>query len=133
MANFFEWNADKYGLHVDSMDNEHRTLIGHMNKLHALYKDGSPAALVRPALDAFVKYTVKHFADEEAHMRSIGFPAADTHAAIHRDLLARVSGHVKEFEVTGKLTDPFFSFLKMWLAGHICCIDIKYAKHTAAG
>ena len=132
MANFFEWNADKYGLKVDAMDSEHRTLIGHMNKLYDLHKDNAPASLVRPALDAFVKYTVKHFADEEAHMRKIGFPGAETHASIHKELLGKVTAHVKDFEATGKLTDALFSFLKMWLAGHICCIDIKYAKHTSA-
>jgi len=132
MANFFEWDPAAYGLGVESMDREHKTLVGYMNTLHALHAERAPRAALGKALKDLASFTTRHFADEEAYMQSIGFPELKTHAILHKSLLERVGGFVAEFERTGALTDAFFAFLKMWLKAHICGIDAKYARHRNA-
>lgn len=106
MANFFEWDQAKFTVRVSEMDREHQTLIGLMNKLHVLYSDKAPKADVGRALDDLAKYTIKHFADEEALTRT-HFAGLDMHKRIHKDLLAKVTSH-------------------------ICGVDVKYGQTPAA-
>ncbi len=132
MANFFEWDPSKYALGVADMDREHETLIGLMNKLHALSGAGASKAELGRALQDLAKYTVKHFADEEAYMARTQYAGLEKHKAIHAELLRRVGEYAASFEATGKLGADLFSFLKLWLKAHICNIDAKYAGRSAA-
>lgn len=132
MSNYFEWDPAVYGLGVREMDAEHQVLIGYMNRLHELYVAGASKPDLLAAVDTLVKYTVKHFADEEAYMAKVGYPGLPSHAAIHKRLLEQVSSYVESTRATGKLTDDFFAFLKMWLKAHICGIDSKYG-HRSTG
>ena len=131
MSELFEWNAATYGLNVPEMDSEHQVLIGYMNRLYELHQKNAPTAELSTALDALVKFTVKHFADEEAYMAKLGFPELKVHAGVHKQLLDRVAGHVETFHSSGKLTDAFFNLLTFWLKAHIRGVDTKYAKHAA--
>ncbi len=128
----FEWDAAKYSVKVPKMDEEHKAIIACMNKLHALDQAKASKEKLRPAIDDLVKVTVKHFGDEEVYMASIGFPDLERHKIIHRNLLDKVTQHKAEFDATGKLSEEFFVFLKMWLKSHICGIDIKYGTYNRA-
>lgn len=130
MSSFFEWDNGKYSLNVHEMDAEHRKLVGLMNTLHQLHEQGAGATELGRALGEFVNFTVKHFADEEAYMAKIGYPELRVHAGVHKSLLARVTEYAGEFKAKGKLTDPFFMFLKTWLKAHICGVDAKYGHHA---
>jgi hemerythrin len=130
MSEYFEWDVSKYGVNVPAMDREHETLIGLMNTVHALHLSGAKGTALAKSLGELVAYTRKHFADEEAYMARIGFPELRTHALIHKQMLDRIGLFAVEFERTGKLTEDFFSFLKMWLKAHICGIDIKYCRQS---
>ncbi len=135
MSSFFEWDNAKFSLSIHEMDAEHRHLVGLMNTLHVLHEKGAGAAELGRALNEFVNFTVKHFADEEAYMATINYPELRIHAGVLKGLLARVTEYAGEFKATGKLTDAFFMFLKTWLKAHICGVDMKYgqhAKHTHA-
>jgi len=131
MSELFEWNAATYGLNVPEMDSEHKTLIAYMNQLHELHQRDASNAELGAALDKLVKFTVKHFADEEAYMAKVGYPGLKTHAGVHKQLLDQVGAHVQAFRDGGKLTADFFNFLTFWLKAHIRGIDAKYAKHSA--
>jgi len=132
MASFFEWDPARYGLKVPKMDEEHQGIIASMNKLHVLREAKAPQPELSREINQLASLTVRHFADEEAYMAKIGFPDLDKHKLIHKSLLEKVMQHKKDFESTGKLTDEFFAFLKMWLKAHICGIDIKYAEYGKA-
>ena len=133
MSEYFVWDPSRYELGVPAMDHEHQTLITLMNTVHALHDAAAPRAAQAKALEELVNYTRKHFADEEAYMRRIGFPQEKSHAAIHRQLLTRLSDFTTEFARSGTLTNDFFVFLTMWLRAHICGIDAKYVgKQSAA-
>jgi hemerythrin-like metal-binding protein len=123
---FFEW-SEKYDVHVDAMNDEHKRLIGYMNTLHELHEKNAAKYQLRTALKELSDYTLEHFSDEEKFMESIKFPQLSIHKVIHKSLLADLQKHVKDFEAgTGKLSESFFSFLKLWLTAHIQHIDVKY-------
>jgi hemerythrin len=130
MSEYFKWDVSQYSVNVPEMDREHETLIGLMNAVHEAHLSGAKGPALTKLLGELVAYTRKHFADEEQHMSRIGFPGLRTHAMIHKQLLERIGMFVVEFERTGKLTEDFFSFLKMWLKAHICGIDVKYSQQS---
>ncbi len=126
---YFEW-SDKYDLHVDSMNNEHKILISLMNRLHRQNGEGASRAELATTLDELADFTVKHFSDEERYMESIEYPGLHTHKIIHKDLVSTLLDHKAAFDSGGELTSEFFQFLKLWLSAHIRGIDMKYARHA---
>ena len=132
MANFFEWDPARYGVGVAEMDGEHQVIISHMNRVHQLSADNAPLGELKWAVDALVESTKRHFAHEEAYMERIGFPQLAGHKALHRDLLEKVVKHKAAFDKSGKLTEEFFMFLRMWLKAHICGTDAKYGAQRKA-
>ena len=130
LSTYFQWDPAKLSLHVPEMDEEHQILVEKMNRLHALREKGAPYATVSQALDDFVRYTARHFADEEAYMERIGFPGLRVHRGVHRQLMDRLKEFRQAFEKTRTLPDDLFVFFKMWLSAHICGVDAKYAMHA---
>lgn len=124
----FVWSPEKFSVHVDAMDKEHIQLIAYMNKLYQLHNDKASTPVLQKSLDELVKYTLKHFADEEAYLATIPYPQIDIHKKIHKDLVERLGGHVNKFKARGHFDDEFFAFLKTWLAAHIAGIDKKYGE-----
>lgn len=124
----FVWDQNRFSVHVDDMDKEHQVLIGYMNKLYQLHNDKASTAHLQKAIDDMVKFTLKHFADEEAYFSKIPYPQAEVHKKIHKDLVERLTGHIDAFKKKGHLDEEFFAFLKTWLAAHICGIDRKYGE-----
>lgn len=132
MSDFFEWDAGKFGLGIDKIDDEHQQIIAAMNDLHRAYEAKAPRARLAEAIERLKKVTVVHFKDEEAYMEKIGYPDLRKHRHMHQHLLDRLETFVTAFRASGVLTEDFFMFLKMWLKSHICGIDTQYAKHAHA-
>lgn len=126
-----QWKPE-FDLGVSSMDQEHQGLVDAMNRVHDLDQQGAGKDRVDAAIRHLMNLTVKHFADEEAHMQKIAFPDADRHQRIHKDMLRRVGEHYQAFQQgDGGVSKEFYDFLVHWLAAHICHIDRKYADHGA--
>lgn len=123
----FQWN-DKYFTGVDSMDQEHQTLIEKMNNLIDLLgqDESSGKGATLAAYKDLAQYAVKHFQDEEAYFTSIPYPNAEEHKAVHGKLVAKV------VELESKIGSPEFDpfevtmFLKDWLMRHILSMDKNY-------
>jgi hemerythrin len=127
MSSFFEWDPEIYSVRVPRMDRGHQDIIACMNRLHTLSQAKAPLAQLARTVDELVQVTVKHFAEEEAYMESVGFADLPKHKIIHKTLLSKVMEHKSQFLASGRVTDEFFAFLKVWLKAHICGIDVKYA------
>jgi hemerythrin len=130
MSAEFVWDAEKLGLDVESMDEEHRRLVELMNRLQHLFQEGAPAAEQGKAFAALADFTQRHFQHEEAYMESVGYPGIAVHKGVHRNLMEKVNEHAKGFKQTGKFSEALFQFLHMWLRAHICGVDKKYAVHA---
>lgn len=114
---------------VDAMNREHKQLLDVMNRIYDARDKGGPG------VNSYVKelgaLCVKHFKGEEAFMESIGFPDLESHKRVHARLLARYGEFAEAIEKNGgKPGEDFFQFLRLWLASHIKCIDIRYGEHS---
>lgn len=128
MSQLFAWD-DKYDVGVDRMNDEHKQIIALMNQVYDQNGAGAPKSVLLRTLKALGRCAADHFADEEAHMQRVGFPEFTKHKHIHESLLQRVRDYVAEFEAGGdRVSQEFFSFLKLWLSSHILHVDTKYGQ-----
>jgi len=116
---------------VHEMNREHQDILDAMNAIY----DASLAGKKGDAINAMVAHlgaaTTRHFRDEEAFMARIGYADLDNHKRIHAKLLRDFATHqIATQEAGGKPSAAFFQFLRLWLAAHIKCIDLKYAEHS---
>lgn len=130
---FYEWTPE-LDVKVADMNGEHQKLIDKMNFLYTVNEEGKDKSVVLQALEDLAAYTVKHFANEEAYMESIGFDGLATHKIIHQQLLAQFSEHLENYKNgdSSQLGEEFFRFLAVWLTSHIKGIDTKYGAAKAA-
>lgn len=127
MASFI-WDQT-LALKVDSMDEEHKSLIGLMNSLEEKWIAKSSFEELNDCMKRLITFTIKHFSDEEAYMKSVGFPEFPQHKALHSQMLSQLGAFATQFEASKILDDKFFHFLQMWLKGHIRGVDKKYSIH----
>ncbi len=125
----FAWQPG-YDIGVEDMNNEHKHLLGLMSKLHDDYLGKRSFTTQLQTLEELLSYTIKHFSDEERYFDSIGFPEAESHKGIHKNLLDKLSHFADNFKKTGELNEEFFAFLKTWLSAHIQGVDIRYGNFS---
>lgn len=124
-----EWSKD-LTLEVQNMDDQHKVLLGLMNRLYEDHMNGANYFALKDTFEELAEMTTIHFKEEEEYMESIEFPGLATHKVIHQDLLKKFSMHQALFNEKQALNEEFFVFLKFWLRSHIMGIDTKYAKHS---
>ena len=110
------------------IDDDHRTLVDAVNRLHAAMKAGQGKAEIGKILVFLRDYTVTHFKMEEHLMGLHNYPGAMAHRAIHKDLVLQVAELVQKLE-SGQavLTMAVLDFLEKWLQTHICQEDKVFA------
>jgi hemerythrin len=135
MAQLFQWDQSKLSINVKEMDDEHKELVRLMNILFDQNDKKASKAELSKSLKALFAYTVKHFADEEKYFSTLNYAKAAVHKRIHQDLLARLTKFAEEFEKgsSEQISNEFFSFLKVWLTGHIMGVDKEYGAIAKAG
>ncbi len=130
-TNVFNWDKAKFTTLVDSMDHEHEGLINLMNQLYRENEANAGKAQLMKTLQQLGAKTKDHFAHEEKFFSSLSnYRLTDPHKKIHQELLNRFQEHAQNF-IQGsatKLSDDFFTFLKVWLSAHICGVDRKYGE-----
>ncbi len=99
-----------------------------MGKLIALNEDENKQQhACREGIKYFKSYTMKHFADEEAYMRSINYPDLAIHKSLHDSLRNKTLPALEaEMEANDYSTESVGHFLGIcvgWLNGHIMVED----------
>lgn len=119
---------------VPSMNEEHKRILDAMNRIYDAAQAGKTGDEINLLVERLGAICVRHFADEEAYMASIGYPSLSNHKFIHIDLLERYGTHAADIKAAGgRAGQAFFHFLTHWLAVHIKGIDAKYGAHAATG
>lgn len=117
--------SDARKLGYSPMDRTHEDFYGVAFRL--LTCDEADAAA---AIAAFESHAVEHFEQEEAWMRSTGFPAADCHADEHAAVLASVR-EVRALVDAGSagtaLLHDLAQHLYNWFPGHADYLDSALA------
>lgn len=127
MAKEIKWN-DRFNVGVDSIDSAHKKLFSIVGKLIALNEDEAKQQhACREGIKYFKNYTMKHFADEEAYMQSIGYPGLAVHKRLHDSLRDKTIPALEaEMEAQDYSTESVGHFLGIcvgWLNGHIIVED----------
>lgn len=116
---------------IDVLDDQHKSLIGALNRLMDALWDGKGREEVCNSIKFLLDYTATHFADEEEWMERYGFPELEGHRLLHRQFVERVHGLAKaclEGNITSDLAISTFYDTWDWLKDHILKTDKRYGK-----
>jgi len=124
------WDAS-LDVGVDAMNHEHQEILDAMNRIYDARAKGTTGPVIDNLVARLGAVTHRHFADEEAFMRKIGYPEFERHRTLHQRLLDQFNTHAQQIKAGGGVADDgFFNFLKFWLTSHIKGIDVKYGAHA---
>lgn len=123
-----KWTQD-FSVGMESLDTDHKLLIGFINQLDMAITRGDPHHEVRSVLDALLDYTDYHFNREEALMKACGYPDFDAHAQSHQIMRHQVADIRERFVRNPDAIHPreILAFLKNWLTSHVVGRDKLYA------
>lgn len=125
--NTIQWN-NRFNIGVDIIDTAHRRLFSIIEKLIRLNADAAKQEhACREGIKYFKSYTLKHFAEEEAYMRSIGYSEYDMHKRLHDNMrdntLPALEHELEEQDYSEEAVKHFLGICVGWLNGHIMVED----------
>ena len=123
---FIKWKTE-YSVGVFEIDNQHKKLVGLINKLFDAMKQGKANDVLGQIITELLFYAQTHFQTEEKYFDLFNYKETEEHKLIHRSFV----DEMKEFKAgfdSGKITLSLdvFNFLKKWLDEHILGEDKKY-------
>lgn len=125
--NQFVWQ-ERFNTGVDVIDREHRKLFSIMNKLFA-YDDNDEKSrwAYQEGIKYFKEHAMKHFAEEEVYMASIGYEGYDVHRRIHdtfrKKTLPEIEKELAESYYSAESVKHFLGVCAGWLIGHTLTED----------
>ena len=122
------WN-DSFSVRVKEMDNQHKTLVDLINKLHDAMKVGKGKEMIGDISASLTDYTRKHFAAEEALMKANNYAGYEEQKKAHVHLVSQIVDIQKKYEAGTVLSQEVITFLKNWLMNHIQGMDQKYGPY----
>lgn len=125
----FEWN-EGFCTGISSIDEQHKALVGYINKLHDSLLKGHTEKDLIPILEGLIDYTNGHFKHEEQLFEKYSYPHAKEHVDGHQELLDQVLEFRKRVDSeVGLLGSELLVFLKGWLLNHIMNEDMQYKNY----
>jgi hemerythrin len=122
-----KWNAG-FEIGVQSIDDDHKNIIEHFEKLYSLMKSGQGHAYYPEFLAFLEEYVDTHFEREEALQREIEYDDYEHHLQLHNEFKIKVKElimeHGKEVATNSDLI-KINLFIKDWLIHHILLVDYK--------
>ena len=79
-----EWE-EKYSVGISMLDEEHKKLIGILNKAIFAKEHNDNPEEIKEVLREMTKYALTHFATEETYMDEFNYPEYQGHKEEHRD------------------------------------------------
>ena len=127
MESQFEWQ-EEYNIGVEVIDREHRRLFRIINKLFQFKEEEKDNQWTcQEGIKYFKGHAVKHFADEEEYMASIGYEGLEKHRRVHQGFREQTLPALEqELERTGYSQEAMEHFLGVcagWLIGHTTTED----------
>lgn len=105
---------------VESIDEQHKSLVGLIATLNAAMAEGRTNAEVAEIIENLVFYTRYHFAWEEQWLDQHGFKGLAAHSADHERLTREVlllQSRLQEGKLVAGM--PLMRLLQDWLLNHI--------------
>ena len=123
----------------DSMiDDQHRKLVGSIEKLMDACKNGKAKDEIGRLLNYTVTLIKEHFRDEENLQERCAFPGLATHKRLHAQFIMSIDTLHNEFKQTGPnvaMTGKLSVALADWFINHIVAEDKKVGEyiHKSSG
>lgn len=126
-GNQFVWQ-DRFNIGVDFIDREHRKLFTIMNKLLSYDENDEKSRWAyQEGIKFFKGHAMKHFAEEEVYMASIGYDGFEMHRHIHdtfrKKTLPEIEKELAESYYSPEAVNHFLGVCAGWLIGHTLTED----------
>ncbi|MDX9845458.1 MAG: bacteriohemerythrin [Tenuifilaceae bacterium] len=126
---FFAWQ-DKFAFEIESIDNDHKKLVGLIDDLYVSMSQGKAKAIIEDVVKSLLDYTRVHFRREEFYMKSTNYPDYEVHKRAHDAFVEQVLLYQQKLqEGKDNFSIDVLSFLREWLSEHILNIDKKTVPH----
>lgn len=127
MTNQVNWN-ERFNIGVEVIDEAHRELFSIVRRLVNLSGDEKSGRWAcAEGIKYFKYYTMKHFAEEEEYMRSIGYRGYKMHKRLHDNLrdmtLPALEKDLTTSDYSQESMQHFIGICLGWLTGHIMVED----------
>lgn len=124
----FVWH-ERYSIGVEDIDGEHRKLFNVMNKLFSYggATDEKSRWAYQEGIKFFKGHAMKHFAEEEVYMASIGYEGYETHRRLHdifrKKTLPEIEKELMATRYSPEAVEHFLGVCAGWLIGHTMTED----------
>ena len=124
---FFKWK-DEYAVGIAEIDQQHSQLIDLINDLYVSIYENNSAEITAGVLRRLKEYTLVHFSTEKSIMKKNHYPGIENHLLQHDEMIVKLEEVETKYE-SGRhgLAAELITFLRNWLAEHICESDKKMA------
>ena len=125
----FEWN-NNYSVNVDSIDSEHKMLLGWLNKLFDLLSEGKSKEGLNDTIRNLEDYAKNHFRREETIFQKIDYPFYQEHRALHVQFENEIEKFKNQIEQNDlSISVEVIEFLRDWFIDHIQGADKQYVPY----
>lgn len=125
-----EWR-DSLSIGVEEIDNQHKQLLSHFDKLLKACESGKGLGELKSLLGFLDGYVIKHFKDEESIQRLRNYPGYDAHKKEHETFVERLKTLKQEISTEGIALHHLMetnNLLLKWLLHHISTVDVQLGK-----
>jgi len=122
---------DELATGIHEIDDQHRELLQNIACLDEATRSGNLQRSL-DILSYLEGYTSNHFASEERHMASIGYPRLAEHRSLHVAFLREFQRRRALYEANrslASLTLDLSDWLSAWLLDHVRGADADMARH----
>ena len=118
----------------EEIDRQHKRLFALSNTLQdAIESDSATDEIIEDAVFGLTDYVTEHFYDEEALMRSSGYPETPVHHSLHEQLTGEtLKITARYFNEGDVMPDQLAPFLTSWLRDHIRQSDMRFVAFLRA-
>lgn len=125
------WRSAAYTSGHPLIDRQHRLLFDQSNRLLAAVLEVQSAEEIEAAFEDLTAEVQDHFRDEEAILRSCGYPAVDAHAVMHRELVDSAAALLEKFRAGLLGVGELFEFLaRDVIAKHLLGADRDFFPYV---
>lgn len=124
-----QW-TDELLLGIDTVDAEHKALVGRYNGIIELLEFGVEPEEIAGAVKDLVDHTERHFSSEEGVMDDASYPRLRDHRTAHEDLLGRLNRLMAAVVTDRQQIDiTTMSFVRDWLVNHMLDDDAQFGRY----
>ncbi|MCP4337750.1 MAG: hemerythrin family protein [Desulfobulbaceae bacterium] len=120
---------DEYSVGVKEMDDQHKKLIGMVNKLISEQKSLTDPRTIADLLTEMTEYAQVHFRAEEYLMAEYGYDQKDLQETQHQAFIDETIAFYSATDIGPNiLSTALLDYLATWLIEHILKEDMKYKE-----